>query len=246
MEQPLSGLGFDFSGKVAVVTGASAGIGAATAGLFAQLGARVIGIDRVAPTVAIPDCSHIEVDVASFDAVGDCVGRILEQEETVYCLVNNAGISRDATVWSMTEQQWDEVLNVNLKGAFNFMHHLAPHFREVGGSKIVNVSSINGLRGKFGLSNYAAAKAGLIGLTKSVARELGRYGVNVNAVAPGLVLTALTRALPEKFIAEAQAETVLDRLATPNDVARVIAFLCSEAARHITGEVIKIDGGQYI
>ncbi|MFQ6114771.1 MAG: SDR family oxidoreductase, partial [bacterium] len=138
------------------------------------------------------------------------------------------------------------VLNVNLKGAFNFIHHVTPHFREKNRGKIVNVSSINGLRGKFGLANYAASKAGLIGLTKTVAKELGRYNVNVNAVAPGFVTTPLTLKLPEKFINESLEETVLGRLATPEDIANVIFFLCSDLARHITGEVIKVDGGQYI
>ncbi len=123
---------------------------------------------------------------------------------------------------------------------------MAPHFREKNGGKIVNVSSINGLRGKFGLANYAASKAGLIGLTKTVAKELGRYNVNVNAIAPGYVLTPLTEKLPERVIEEAKAETVFGRLAKPENVANAILFLCSDLAQHITGEVIKVDGGQYI
>lgn len=235
-----------FKGKVVVITGGAGGIGRATAKMFLDAGATVVCVDlQVEQDAALP-CRTIAADVANFNSVKDCVETILAEETTIDCLVNNAGISRDATIWNMTEQHWDEVLNVNLKGAYNFIHHVASHFREKEGGKIVNVSSINGLRGKFGLANYSAAKAGLIGLTKTVAKELGRYHVNVNAVAPGYVLTPLTEKLPEKIIEDAKAETVFGRLATPADVAAGILFLCSRLANHITGETIKIDGGQYI
>ncbi len=198
------------------------------------------------PAEPIERARFVEAEVSNFEQVADCVENILSEEKRLDCLVNNAGISRDTTVWKMTEDQWDAVLNVNLKGAFNFIHHVAPHFREKNGGKIVNVSSINGMRGKFGLANYSASKAGLIGLTKTVAKELGRYNVNVNAVAPGYVLTPLTQKLPDKIITQAKAETVFGRLAEPEDVAKLILFLCSNLAQHITGEVIKVDGGQYI
>ncbi|MFQ5772017.1 MAG: SDR family oxidoreductase, partial [bacterium] len=191
-------------------------------------------------------CRFLKADVSNFKEVEHCVTKILDEEKAIDCLINNAGIARDATVWKMTEAQWDAVLNVNLKGTFNCIHHIAPHFRHRNRGKIVNIASINGLRGKFGLANYAASKAGLIGLTKTVAKELGRYNVNVNAIAPGYVLTPLTRKLPEKIINEALSETVLERLAIAEDIANVILFLCSELARHITGEVVKVDGGQYI
>jgi len=131
-------------------------------------------------------------------------------------------------------------------GYFNFIRLVAPVFREQKSGKIVNVTSINGLRGKFGQSNYSASKAGIIGLTKTVARELGKYAVNVNAVAPGLILTDMMTQMPEEAKEVSLNETVLKRLGTPEDVASVVTFLCSEKARHITGEVIKVDGGQYI
>lgn len=239
-------LTIDFLNKVVVITGGSSGIGEITARLFAGSGARVVIVDLQPPKTSLTNSRFLLTDVSDFTAVQKCVETILAEERAIDCLINNAGISRDATVWNMSEEQWDAVLDTNLKGAFNFIHHTAPHFRETRRGKIVNVSSINGLRGKFGLANYSAAKAGLIGLTKTVAKELGRYNVNVNAVAPGYVLTPLTQNLPEKIIDEAKAETVFGRLAVPEDIANVIAFLCSDLARHITGEVIKIDGGQYI
>jgi len=234
---------FNFENQVIVVTG---GIGFTTAGMFVESGARVVCVDVQPPQELLANCRFAKADVSNFKAVQECIDNIIAEEKSIDCLINNAGISRDAPVWKMGEAEWDAVLNVNLKGAFNFIHHLAPHFREKQRGKIVNVSSINGLRGKFGLANYAASKAGLIGLTKTVAKELGRYNVNVNAVAPGYILTPLTQNLPQQILDQALAETVLGRLGQPEDVANTILFLCSDLAKHITGEVIKIDGGQYI
>ncbi|MEK6575706.1 MAG: SDR family oxidoreductase, partial [Chloroflexota bacterium] len=161
-------------------------------------------------------------------------------------LVNNAGANRDGVVWKMTEAQWDEVLDTNLKGYFNYIRAVAPIFKEQASGKIINISSINGLRGKFGQSNYSAAKAGIIGLTKSVARELCKFNVHVNAVAPGLIETDMMKDAPQDVKDKALAEIVLGRLGAPEEVAHVVTFLCSDMARHITGEVIKVDGGQYI
>lgn len=236
----------NFTNQVAVITGGSGAIGAATANLFLASGARVVCVDQHEPQTARAGMRFIATDISNFAEVEACVANILATEKSVDCLINNAGISRDAPIWKMSETAWDAVLNVNLKGAFNFVHHLAPHFRERQRGKIVNVSSINGMRGKFGLANYAAAKAGLIGLTKTIAKELGRYHVNVNAVAPGYILTPLTQNLPQQILDQALAETVLGKLGEPEDVANTILFLCSDLAKHITGEVIKIDGGQYI
>ncbi len=236
----------EFKNQVAVITGGSGGLGLTTAKLFIESGARVICVDMQPPQELPTHYRYFKADVANFQAVQDCVANLLAEEKSIDCLINNAGISRDAPVWKMAEAEWDAVLNVNLKGAFNFIHHLAPHFRHRQRGKIVNVSSINGMRGKFGLANYAASKAGLIGLTKTIAKELGRYNVNVNAVAPGYILTPLTQKLPQQILDQAQSETVLGRLGQPEDVANTILFLCSDLAKHITGEVIKVDGGQYI
>jgi NAD(P)-dependent dehydrogenase (short-subunit alcohol dehydrogenase family) len=236
----------EFNNQVVVITGASSGIGLTTAKLLVESGARVVNVDLQPPAEPLENCRHLKADVSNFAEARHAVANIFTEEKSIDCLINNAGISRDAAIWKMSEEDWDVVLKVNLKGAFNFIHHLAPYFREKRRGKIVNVSSINGLRGKFGLVNYAASKAGLIGLTKTVAKELGRYNVNVNAVAPGYVLTPLTQNLSQQILDQALTETVLGRLASPEEVANVILFLCSDLARHITGEVIKVDGGQYI
>ena len=161
-------------------------------------------------------------------------------------LVNNAGINRDGVIWKMSEEQWDSVLDINLKGYFNYIRAVAPMLREQQSGKIINVTSINGIRGKFGQSNYSASKAGIIGLTKSVAKELGKYGINVNAVAPGLIETDMMKTADESVRSAALEEIVMKRIGQPEDVANVVAFLCTDLARHITGEVIKVDGGQYI
>jgi 3-oxoacyl-[acyl-carrier protein] reductase len=146
----------------------------------------------------------------------------------------------------MEESQWDEVIETNLKGYFNYIRAAAPVFKTQNSGKIVAITSINALRGKFGQANYSASKAGIIGLIKSVAKELGKYNVNVNAVAPGLIETDLVKNAPETIREMAQNESVLKRIGSPEDVAHLVTFLCSDKARHITGEVIKVDGGQYI
>jgi len=244
------------AGKKAIVTGGSLGIGAAIAQELARQGADVAINYRQHETEAQRVVAAIEVtgrrglavkaDVVSFADADRMVGQVVEAFGGLDILVNNAGINRDAVIWKMTEGQWDEVLGTNLKGYFNYCRAVAGIFREQQFGKIVNVTSINGLRGKFGQTNYSAAKAGIIGLTKALARELGRSGVNVNAVAPGLIETEMMRDAPPKVVEAALAEIVLGRLGKPEEVASVVAFLCSDAARHITGHVIQVDGGQYI
>ena len=146
----------------------------------------------------------------------------------------------------MKEEQWDSVIETNLKGYFNYNRVAAGIFKDQRGGKIVNLSSINAFRGKFGQTNYAASKAGNIALTKSLAKEMGKFNVNVNAVAPGMVMTEMAESIPPEFLNAAIKETMLGRIATPADVAHVVSFMCSDASRHVTGEVIKVDGGQYI
>jgi 3-oxoacyl-[acyl-carrier protein] reductase len=243
-------------GKRAIVTGGSLGIGAAIARELARQGANVALNYRRHDAEAKQVVAEIEAvgrkglavqaDVASFADAQRMVAQVVEAFGGLDILVNNAGVNRDSVIWKMTESQWDEVLNTNLKGYFNYIRAVVEIFRTQNAGKIVNVTSINGLRGKFGQTNYSAAKAGIIGLTKALARELGRSNVNVNAVAPGLIETDMMRDAPPKVIEAALTEIVLGRLGKPEDVASVVAFLCSEAARHITGHVIQVDGGQYI
>lgn len=246
----------NLQGKVAIVTGGSMGIGCAIALDLAAHGADVaINYRKHADEASriVGEMARlgrrglaVQADVASFDDAQRMVDTVREKLGRLDILVNNAGINRDAVVWKMGEAQWDEVILTNLKGYFNYIHAAALVFKEQGSGKIVNITSINGLRGKFGQSNYSAAKAGIIGLTKAVARELGKFNVNVNAVAPGLIETDMVQQAPQDVKDKALAEIVLGRLGTPEEVAHVVTFLCSDLARHITGEVIKVDGGQYI
>jgi len=246
----------DLEGKVALVTGGSMGIGTSVCLDLAKNGAEVALTFRKHGDEAQAIAKDIEsmgrkakaykVDVSDFDGVQSLVDEIVTDFGHLDILINNAGMNWDGVIWKMTEEQWDRVIGVDLKGTFNFIRAVAPIFKEQKSGKIVNITSINGMRGRFGQSNYTAAKAGAIGLTKTIAKELGRSQVNVNAVAPGLIETKMITSMPEDFKKSSRAETVFDRLGTPEEVATVVSFLCSEKARHITGEVIKVDGGQYI
>jgi len=243
-------------GKVAIVTGGSLGIGKAIALDLAASGADVALNYRKHDTEAKGVIAEIEkmgrrglavqADVASFADAQRMVGTVIQAFGRLDILVNNAGINRDGVIWKMTEEQWDEVIAINLKGYFNYIRAVAPIFKEQGSGRIVNITSINGLRGKFGQSNYVATKAGIIGLTKSVARELGKFQVTVNAVAPGLIETDMVKQAPQNVRDMALAEILLGHLGQPEDVACAVTFLCGERARHITGQVIQVDGGQYL
>jgi 3-oxoacyl-[acyl-carrier protein] reductase len=246
----------ELQGKVAIVTGGTRGIGKAIALDLAASGADVALNYRRSADLAEQLAEGIrgmgrralvlQSDVSSFNDAQTMVQKVVDDLGRVDILVNNAGMNWDGVVWKMTEEQWDRVISVDLKGTFAYTRAVAPFLREQGSGKIVNITSINGLRGKFGQSNYSAAKAGVIGFTKSCARELGRNNINVNAVAPGLIETDLVKEAPEKVREMALAEIVLERLGLPEEVAYVVTFLCTEKARHITGQVIQVDGGQYL
>jgi 3-oxoacyl-[acyl-carrier protein] reductase len=245
-------------GKNAIVTGGSQGIGTAASLMLAEEGANVCLTYRSHKEEAEEVAEQIEAmgrkalavkcDISAFAEAEAVVKAALEAFGRIDILVNNAGMNWDGVCWKMTEEQWDRVLEVNLKGYFNFTRHVAPLLKEQKYGRIINVTSINGMRGKFGQTNYSASKAGIIGYTKAVAKELGAFGVTVNAVAPGLIETAMLKESEarDKIVDMAMAEIVLKRVGQPEDLANVIAFLASDKARHVTGEVIKVDGGQYI
>ncbi len=245
-------------GKNAVVTGGSQGIGAAISTELAREGANVCLTFRKHEIEAMKYADEIremgrkaiavKCDISSFMDAERVAKTALDEFGGLDILVNNAGMNWDGVSWKMTEEQWDRVIEVNLKGYFNFTRQVAPLFKEQKSGKIINITSINGLRGKFGQSNYSASKAGIIGYTKAIAKELGAFNVNVNAVAPGLIETSMLKESDarDKIIELAMNEIVLKRVGLPEDLANVVTFLASEKARHITGEIIKVDGGQYI
>jgi 3-oxoacyl-[acyl-carrier protein] reductase len=245
-------------GKIALVTGGSQGIGAAASLELAREGANICLTYRKHESEAKKYAQEImamgrkalalQCDIASFAEAEKVVKSATEEFGNLDILVNNAGMNWDGVSWKMTEEQWDRVLEVNLKGYFNFTRQVAPLFKDQKYGRIINVTSINGLRGKFGQTNYSASKAGIIGFTKALAKELGAFDVTVNAVAPGLIETAMLKESEarDKIIDLAMGESAIKRVGQPEDLAYLVAFLASDKAKHITGEVIKVDGGQYI
>jgi 3-oxoacyl-[acyl-carrier protein] reductase len=238
---------------VGLVTGGGRGIGLAVVNAWARRGVAVAVVDRdpegearvcaACRAVGAPYV-YYTADVRDFQRAQGVVHDLIGRFGRLDYLVLNAGLARDRVCWKMSEEDWDEVLAVNLKGAFNYVRAAAPRLREQRRGSIVFMSSINGLRGKFGQGNYAAAKAGLVGFARSVALELGPHGVTANVVAPGMIRTAMTADLPEAAVERAQAEAALRKLGEPEDVAHVVDFLCRAEARHITGAVVRVDGGQ--
>ncbi len=234
-------LQYDFHGRTALVTGAARGIGRSIADALAAAGAAVYGLDIGEP--ADFPYGYLRVDVSQSAAVEKALSSL---PAVPTLLVNNAGITRDRTLGKMSDEEWSAVLSVNLTGVFNLIRSLAPRMAAQGYGRIVNITSINGLRGKFGQANYTAAKAGLVGLTKTAAKEFGRKGVTVNAVAPGMVLTEMAQRVPPEVLEQARREAALPELARPDDIAAAVLFLLSDGARSITGEVLRVDAGQYI
>jgi 3-oxoacyl-[acyl-carrier protein] reductase len=252
----------ELSGTGAIVTGGATGIGRAIALELARHGVHIAfnfldhGDGRIADAAeqtaaqlrslqVTVICRH--VDVRDREAVDAFVAEADQSLSGLHILVNNAGIARDRAFWRMEDDEWNEVLDTNLTGAFHMMRAITPILRAQQHGKIVNIASIHGLRSEFGLSNYVASKAGLIGLTQAAAVELGASNINVNAVAPGYIRTPrLMDAVSAEALDAARDRSALNRLGDPQDVANVVVFLCSERARHITGAVIPVDGGHML
>lgn len=243
----------NFENKTAVITGGSRGIGLAIAKKLASNGANIAILyvgDESEGINAKNELSEYGTkveqyfcDVSDFEASKEVIDKVIEEFGGIDFLINNAGITRDKLVLNMDEKDFDAVINVNLKGTFNMIKHTYKHFMKKRFGRIVSTSSIVGLIGNAGQANYSASKAGIIGITKSVAKELAGRGVTVNAVAPGYIGTDMTNALSDKVKDTMKAQIPAKRIGTPEDVANVVAFLCSDDAAYVTGEVIRVDGG---
>lgn len=246
----------ELNGRIALVTAGSRGLGAAIVHQLAGMGAD-IAITYLEDKKSAADlasevqssgkrCLIFQADASDFKKADKIVNEIKEKLGGVHILVCNAGFARGISLYKMTESDWDDVIDVSLKGAFNYIRAAAPLFIQQVYGKIVCIGSINGLRGRIGSASYNAAKAGLLGLVKTAAAELGRFNVNVNLVAPGFIETPSQANTSELIRDLVLKECAIKRLGTPEDIAPLVAFLCSDSARHITGQIIKVDAGQYL
>lgn len=241
------------SGKCAIVTGASRGIGKAIALKLASLGANIVLNYRSSEKEAMEveneirklgvEVLSVKGDISKLEEVENLVSKAKEKFGAVDIMVNNAGITKDTLLLRMKEEDFDSVIDVNLKGVFNCLKAITPIMVKQKHGKIINLSSVVGITGNAGQVNYAASKAGVIGMTKSLAKEVGSRGINVNAVAPGFIETDMTNELGDKFKEEAKKNIPLKRLGEAEDVAEVVAFLASESSNYVTGQVIHVDGG---
>lgn len=239
-----------FEDKVVLVTGGSRGIGLETARAFYEKGAKVAVVHsgkgertQAFSNLLGDNFKEFACDVRDFEEAGKTVARVEDAFGTIDILINSAGITKDGLMLSMKEADFDQVIDVNLKGTFNFMKHVYPIMMKKRSGKIINLSSIVGIKGNKGQANYAASKAGVIGLTKSVAMELASRNINVNAVAPGFIETDMTEKISQKAKEEMVGAIPMKRTGTARDVAQVCLFLASEAASYMTGQVLTVDGG---
>jgi len=245
----------ELEGKVALVTGGAQGIGRAIGLLLAQKGATIvisdINIQKAEETAQEIEAlgqraMAVQVDVANFQEVEKMVDAIVEKFSRIDILVNNAGITRDKLILRMSEEDWDSVIRINLKGTFNCTKAALKYMSRQRSGKIVNIASVVGIMGNAGQANYSASKAGIIGFTKTIAREFAQRGINVNAIAPGYIQTPMTDVLPEKVKEELKRLIPMERLGQPEDVAQAVLFLVSEASSYITGQVLNVNGGIYM
>jgi len=241
--------------KTAIITGGAQGIGKAAVKRFAEEGAIVIiwDVNEEKASATIDEFKDIsnkiefqKVDVTKLESVSEAAKKIIDKHNKIDILINNAGITRDASFLKMTSEQWQQVIDVNLTGVFNCTKAVAPFMVEKLYGKIVNTSSVVGIYGNFGQTNYVATKSGIIGMTKVWARELGRKGINVNAVAPGFIATEMVSTVPEKVLEMLKERTPLGKLGEPEDIANAYLFLSSDEAKFINGAVLSVDGGLVI
>lgn len=242
----------DLSGQNAIVTGASQGLGRAIAIALGASGAKVAcvarNVDKLAETVKVikdagGDAEAIACDVSSRESIENVVNIVADDWEKVHILVNNAGITRDNLLPAMSDEQWDDVINVNLRGTFLFTRAASQRMMRARFGRIINISSVSGLIGNAGQTNYSASKAGVIGMTRSLAKELGKRNVTVNAVAPGFIESEMTEKLGEVLLGEVKKRIPANRIGLPEDVAACVLFLASGAASYVTGQVLTVDGG---
>ena len=232
-------------GKVAIVNGAARGLGGAMAQLFASEGAKVIAADMSELTYDVANVEFVKLNVTDSASCKALFDHAVSTYGRVDILVNNAGITRDALVQKMTDEMWDAVIDVNLKGVFNLTRLIGPHMMEKGQGSIINISSIVGEYGNIGQTNYAATKAGVIGLSKTWAKEFARKGakVRVNAIAPGYVMTDILKTVPEELLQKFASMTMLGRLGQPEEIAKAALFLASDDSSYVTGTVLDVNGG---
>lgn len=238
--------------KIAIITGGAQGIGKAAVKKFAEEDAVVIiwDVNEEKASLTIDELKNVsnkiefqKVDVTKLESVSEAAKQIIDKYQKIDILINNAGITRDASFLKMTSDQWQQVIDVNLTGVFNCTKAVAPFMVEKLYGKIVNTSSVVGIYGNFGQTNYVATKSGIIGMTKVWARELGRKGINVNAVAPGFIATEMVSTVPEKVLDMLKERTPLGKLGNPEDIANAYLFLSSDEAKFINGAVLSVDGG---
>lgn len=231
--------------KIAVVTGAAKGLGGAMAQLFAKEGAKVIAVDMGEPTYSDPNVEFYKLNITDTSACKKFFDETMEKYGRIDVLVNNAGITRDAMTRKMTDEMWDMVVDVNLKGVFNLTRYIGPQMEDKGSGAIVNIASVVGEFGNIGQANYAATKAGVMGLTKTWAKEFARKGakVRVNAIAPGYIMTDMMKTVPADLLEKFAKMTMLGRLGQPEEIANAALFLVSDEASYVTGHVLSVNGG---
>lgn len=233
------------NGKVAIITGAARGLGGEMAQLFAREGAKVIAGDMMELTYDVPNVEYFKLNVTNTENCEELFNYAVEKYGKIDILINNAGITRDTLTKKMTDEQWDVVLDVNLKGVFNLTRLVGPHMQANGGGSIISTSSVVGVFGNIGQANYAATKAGIIGLTKTWAKEFAMKGgnVRVNCIAPGYTMTDILKTVPQDLLDKFATMTMLGRLGQPIEIANAALFLASDESSYVTGQTLQVDGG---